>query len=130
MTVRTYPSGFYLGEYHTASVERKIDCSEADSVNITAMGNTSDVDFMFELGGIISGTVYESDAATPIADLIVYIYEDKCLEGSVIGATTNNLGEFTITGVPAGKFYIFASGNLSEYDGSKYSIVKGAYNAE
>ena len=61
----------YVREYYQETYRY----DEATLVSVTASVNTSDIDFTLDLGGTISGHVYQSDGATPIVDAVVVAFK-------------------------------------------------------
>jgi len=66
------------------------------------------------MGATISGTVYESDGITPVADATVYALYEPC-GGMMMGdlqiintGRTDDSGAYTISGLPEGDVYILA----------------------
>ena len=68
---------------------------------------TPDIDFSLELGGSISGTVYEADGVTPIGDADVWADSYDCCGGGE-GTRTAPDGTFTITGLAPGDYRVGA----------------------
>ena len=81
--------------------------------------NASGIDFTLELGGSVSGHVYESDGTTPITSNAWVNVEDPDTGVWLGGAGVNSDGSYTIYGIPAGDFRIRAQGDgyaLEFYD--------------
>jgi len=76
---------------------------EAWSVNVTVGSDTGGIDFTMEVGGTISGTVYEIDSITTIP----YVHVDACsMDDSFCnGAEADEFGEYTIMGLLPDKTY-------------------------
>lgn len=61
-----------------------------------------EADFELEIGGSISGTVYEADGVTPILDTPVIAVSEICVNG----ATTDNNGNYEIKNLREGNYVI------------------------
>ncbi len=68
----------------------------ATAVTVTAGATQSGIDFILAAGGTISGTVYESDGVTPVANLHVYAV-DFDTGAWMAGANTDANGYYTLT---------------------------------
>ncbi|HLC05478.1 MAG TPA: carboxypeptidase regulatory-like domain-containing protein [Anaerolineales bacterium] len=80
---------FYSGTY---------DWSAAARVTVVADGTSTGIDFTLEPGGRVSGTVYEADGVTPIANMSVNLQG----QGYGEGACTDASGHFSFDNVPYG----------------------------
>ena len=81
------------------------DWNEASRVEVTGGDTTSGIDFTLDAGGTISGTVYEADGETPVADADVWADSDECCGGGN-GARTATDGTYTISGLAAGDYRV------------------------
>ncbi|MBK8025501.1 MAG: carboxypeptidase regulatory-like domain-containing protein [Chloroflexi bacterium] len=99
---------------------RHSDWANAAVLTLTdAAPNQPNIDFTLELGGTISGHVYQSDGVTPvgaIASVDVTRYSDDSWVGS---APTDASGLFTIAGLTAGVYRV--RGNAPGYAFEFYS---------
>ncbi|MFN8564803.1 MAG: choice-of-anchor Q domain-containing protein [Anaerolineae bacterium] len=109
MAVNPNPDGSYTitgvtpGDYHLSMVggdyaqefydEAGAYGDHATAVTITAGVNTPNIDFTLDPGGEISGTVYESDGVTPIANQVV-------IENIWFGTCTDANGHYTLKNLP------------------------------
>jgi len=86
------------------------DCNLAQSIGVSSGGTVSGKDFELELGGSISGTVYESDGITPVTGVQIglrAVQGDPCGNQQHVGWTgTNPNGTYTFMGLPAGDIYL------------------------
>ena len=94
--------GFVFERY-----EETIDPDAAARVTVTAGSNTPDIDFTLELGGSVSGTVYEADGITPIPSISV-VAQATVADLTLAGTRSGEDGTYTIMGVPAGEVRVFA----------------------
>lgn len=65
-------------------------------IEVEAGKTTTDVNFALTKAGSISGTVYESDGATPVAEADIFAFGEKGGQGS---ATTGEDGTYAIIGL-------------------------------
>jgi hypothetical protein len=81
------------------------DCRIASGtpIAVTVGATTAGIDFSLDNGARISGRVIAEGAGTPLADVNVRAYQGDVMMG---GATTDTSGQFTIVGLPAGRFRI------------------------
>lgn len=88
------------------------NCELATVVSVIAGQQTSDTDFVLEAGGSVSGTVFEADGVTPIADMS--INPQIFSTGYTLGGTSTNAdGTYTLTGLPPGDYRIQACGRCA-----------------
>jgi len=104
-----YNSSNYVNEWHTGDTDPSDDdCSSAQSITTSETG----IDFHLDMGGSISGTIYQSDDSTPITDADIGVQlvpesENPCSSYMQAGwANTNFSGTYTFMGVPAGNYYL------------------------
>ncbi len=105
----------YIPEYWAdpASVQ---DCSAAQKISMTAGNTYSGKDFQLDIGGSISGTVFQDDGTTPLTgeNICVDVYRnDPCDDESwdrVGGGCLDTAdGTYSITGLPAGSYYLYTN---------------------
>jgi hypothetical protein len=92
------------------------DQSRADPVQVTALGETSGIDFYLAQAGSISGHVYEGDGTTPIAGASVYAFPTTG-DHLGVGANSQPDASYTIQGLPSRdyKVQVTASGHVSQF---------------
>jgi hypothetical protein len=80
------------------------NCDQAAAVEVTSGANTPNINFQLDLGGSISGHVYQQDETTPVAN--------ACINASLTAPEWTNVtgfcctgpdGVYTIYGIPAGQ---------------------------
>jgi len=96
----------YAEEYIWQYYDGVYDYSEATPVSVTMPDDTPNIDFTLDLGGTISGHVYQSDSTTPIEG--AWVYANLVDGGYVMGATTAPDGSYTITGLVTGQYRVRA----------------------
>ncbi|MFC2071924.1 carboxypeptidase regulatory-like domain-containing protein, partial [Chloroflexota bacterium] len=102
--IHAYDTGLpYATEYYN----NKYIKNNADPVTVTAEVNTPDINFTLELGGTISGTVYEADGVTPIYNVNMQAY-DATTEEVFVSTDTDSSGNYTLAGLPDGSYLIRA----------------------
>jgi len=85
-----------------------IDCEQAlGGVPVTAGQTTVDIDFSLETGVTISGRVTDT-SGNPIPNLWLQAFDNVCGGNWLGGASTNDQGYYTTSGIPAGDVYIEA----------------------
>ncbi|MFA4837134.1 MAG: carboxypeptidase-like regulatory domain-containing protein, partial [Dehalococcoidia bacterium] len=101
----------YIREYYNGVW----NSNEATQVSVTVEQNTIGIDFRLDLGGTISGYVYQADSVTPISGVFVSAYDPN---GGYDGYTwTASDGSYTIRGLPTGNYRVeaYADGYIREY---------------
>ena len=99
-----------------------------DATPITLLLGSRDatgVDFTLDLGGTISGYVYESDGVTPVAGE-VWINAQPTDGSDWIGAPVSGDGSYTIAGLPPGDYWLRAEG--ADYALEFYDEAGGSGN--
>ncbi|RLC03082.1 MAG: hypothetical protein DRI57_29470 [Deltaproteobacteria bacterium] len=86
------------------------DCSNAEPVTVQAGESVSDKNFQLNLGGTISGTVYQNDGVAAFTETSIYIdavSEDACGDSTIRSAYTDaSDGTYTILGLPPGAYHL------------------------
>lgn len=109
------------------------DYNQCMPVSVTAPETPSDINFVLEIGGSISGVVYSDGEAEPIPNVQVWVSRCDGISWWTCGATTNEQGEYTITGLPDGSYHVTtyhdfcASG--SGYIGEMYDDTHNEHDA-
>jgi len=124
-TVTTLRTGQYLvwasaGVYLTEYYDNVYDYDQATPVSVTMPDDTPNIDFTLDLGGTISGHVYQSDGTTPIEG--AEVYADLIDGGYGMWATSASDGSYTITGLVTGEYHVeaYAEGYVREYYDNVY----------
>ena len=101
----------YITEYYKDSYNYYL----ATPVVVTAPNMSLNINFTLDVGGSISGHVFQADGVTPISGAT--IYADSGLGYGNRAATTSGNGSYTITSLMTGnyKVYAYAAGYLTEY---------------
>ena len=105
----------YVKEFYDGTT----DYNSATLVVVTAGVTVTGTDFTLEVGGSISGTVYQSDGVTPIVNADVFAGRDGGGGGG--GTQTKNDGTYNIAGLAAGNYRVKVDtqGYVKEfYDGT------------
>jgi hypothetical protein len=77
-------------------------------VAVASPGTTGGIDFALSKGGGISGTVTSAALGSPIAQVLIEVYD---LAGvRVDSRLTNASGQFSVTGLESGTYFVRASG--------------------
>jgi len=103
--VMVYAQQGYLEKFY----DNTLMWDEASPVDVTETQNAYYIDFTLEMGGSISGTVFEADGTTPIPS----VHVDACSTDDTFcnGTETNEFGEYTITGLlPVKEYRVFIWG--------------------
>ena len=103
------------GEFY----DNTTDWHLAARVVVTAGQNTVNIDFSLARGGSISGTVYEADGVTPVADVDVWADSYDCCGGGE-GTRTAADGTYTIRRLTPGDYRVHARGSERSLAGEFY----------
>ncbi len=101
----------YIREFWGESASVR-DCSQAETVTVTAGQSYGGKDFQLEVGGSISGTLYESDGTTPIdgtsndIQIMAMAGSDPCNLQWVHSGFLNSDGTYIIEGLEQGSYYL------------------------
>ena len=96
-----------------------------DASSITLSFGAPDItgiNFTLMAGGTISGMVYRADGVTPLENLNVG------LDNMPIGTCTNENGEFTLEGIPAGTAVTIYAGSTNWCDGGPSNFLREWWN--
>jgi hypothetical protein len=102
------------------------DCNVAagDPILLTAPNTMAGIDFALSTGGSITGTVTDAGTGTGIPSLYVYA---RAVTGSGSFAsryaTTASDGTYTLSGLPAGRYYVVTLNYNSDYADEVYDDV-------
>ena len=96
------------------------DRSAAFRVTVTAGQATGSIDFVLQTGGSVSGTVYEADGVTPVANADVWAESYDCC-GVGNGTRTASDGTYAIEGLPPGAYRL-------QVDASDRGLVRQFYD--
>ncbi len=122
-TVRADKYG-YITEYY----KEKHNNSDADKVPVTAGENTSGIDIILDIGGVITGCIYQADGITPLSGVEVHaLCTDPDKHSMFTGKSAAN-GNYIIRGLESGQYqvYTFKKGYIQEYFDGKYCADKFA----
>ena len=117
-TIKGLASGNYQVQAQAEGFAREFypgttDENAATAVTVTVDGNTTGIDFTLDVGGTISGTVYEADGSTPVDGALVLAQPFSAAWpafGPTREATTNADGTYTIVGLAPGDHRVIALG--------------------
>ena len=104
--VQTQAEGF-VREFYPGTTDE----NAATAVTVTAGGNATGINFTLDVGGSISGTVYQADGTTPIGGAFVIAQTFSATWppfGPSREATTNSDGTYTIIGLAPGDHRLVA----------------------
>lgn len=74
------------------------------AIAVTVGATTPGRDFALDAGATLTGTVTSSTTSAPLANVTVFLVVSGNLQ---VGFNTNAAGGFTMTGLPAGSYYVF-----------------------
>jgi YD repeat-containing protein len=126
----------YIDEWWSAA-GNAFNCLQAGGVTLTAIENISSINFQLDAGGIISGTVYESDGVTPVTTpLIIEFYQYQTTSstgscGTPLVTYTNQAGDGSYRqALPAGKYYMQVNPTGTPYAFAWWAGTGGALSCE
>ena len=111
--------GTYAGQFY----DDTNDWDDADRVTVTASTTTSGIDFSLDAGGSISGTVYQSDGTTPLANVDVWANTYDCCGGGN-GTRTASDGTYTISGLSSDDYRVEVFANGQSFAGEFYNDTR------
>jgi hypothetical protein len=100
--------GFTNESIRLTAIDLDTSDSAEVSTQITRPGQHLDVDVVFIGSGTLVGRAFGADGVTPLAGAVVKVSSLTKI-GTVLGATTDASGAFSIAGIPAGNFTIEAA---------------------
>ncbi len=109
-------AGNYVDEYWADPLSVG-NCVSGEATAVTLGDEITGRNFQLDAGAAISGTVYESDGATPITDgLVNALIGDPCSPDCIGYGMITADGSYVIEGLPAGSYYLQteAEGNYSD----------------
>ena len=111
--VRTTNSAGYVDQLYAGRACPNGSCSVSTGtpVTVTAGATTSGTDFVLSSGGTIRGTVTRGGAPLAGATVSASTRTSSLVGGS---ATTDASGQYTITGLPPGTFFLLAQSSSTE----------------
>ncbi|MEK7353207.1 MAG: CARDB domain-containing protein, partial [Chloroflexota bacterium] len=117
--VRTFSSLSGL-TYADKWYNNKLVSTQANPVSVTVSTDTPNINFSLEVGGTISGRVYQSDNITPIAGAAITVYDYATLSGTLVrfgGATTAADGSYRTPNFSNGQYgvQVIASGYATQW---------------
>jgi hypothetical protein len=125
--------GLLPGEYYivahpdTGHVQKYydnvLDMQQADIIAITGTETITDINFALEIGGTVSGKVYEANGTTPIPNLHLFAQSHACGGFHLGGTNTDADGNYVLGGLPAGTVHLYACPGCNEQP-----FVDGFYN--
>ena len=99
-----------MGQFAWEYYDNVPNASSATAVTVVVSGVTTDTNFTLDVGGSISGVVYEADSSTPVALADVWVEVDGW--PGLGYAQTASDGTYRVGGLPAGNYRVRA-----EHDG-------------
>jgi hypothetical protein len=108
--VRTSNSQGFQDEYYNNVISQSV----ATPVGVALATNTLNIDFSLALGGSISGKVTRDSDGSGISGVTVNLLDGG--GSSVKSTSTSSSGAYTITGLPAGSYYVRTSNGLGFID--------------
>jgi len=115
-TVEGLPTGVYRVEIFNAPgyineyYQNTYLYSEATPVPVTAPGDTPSINFSLELGGSISGYVYEADGTTPIPGIVLHAISCNT---ALASTSTGSDGHYVLGSLPSGSYSVLACASLT-----------------
>ncbi|MDM8551367.1 carboxypeptidase regulatory-like domain-containing protein [Desulfobacterales bacterium HSG2] len=98
-------NGKYAGKWWNSG-GGTADCSEAATVTVVTGETTSGINFSLTENGMISGKITATGDDQPISDVCVYV-RDLCGEDIYGQGTTDTDGNYLISGIRPGDYYVF-----------------------
>jgi protocatechuate 3,4-dioxygenase beta subunit len=92
------------------------DPDQAQNITVNGGQTTPSANFQLDIGGTISGAVFESNGIDSIENLHVYVVSDACNGNWYGGANTDAFGNYTITGIPPGTVNVSACPDCNNQD--------------
>jgi len=113
------------------------DCDTAESITLSSGEDLTDIEFQLDLGGSISGTVFDSTGEITVTGVEMWVHAlrgETCHEwqpGQYYAAINPEDGTYTIMAVPAGTYYL-RTDNLgqSNYVNEWWASSNSTYECE
>ena len=117
--VQTFNDSGYVDEYY----DNVANQGTARFVNVTEWANTPNINFSLVNGGSISGRLTrESDGGPVSFQTGVYVYDTNWNYAGSGGPTIYSNGNYVVSGLPAGSYYVKTSG-YQDYIDEYYNNV-------
>ncbi len=129
--LQTYAYEPYLTEWWASPNSMPL-CGNAQPIVLASGDALTNMNFQLDPGAIITGTVFESDGTTPVADGgRIYAYSgDPCTSGLIQWGRINvDTGAYSINGLGTGEYYIQAQA-YGDYLGVWWAEPKSALSCE
>lgn len=94
--------------------------AEATTVTVKANQAVSDVNFMLEKGGIISGNVYDKQGNPSIQSVMLTLYSQQDINSPVAVRFTDPNDAFMFQGLDAGVYYLYMKPSNKKYSEQFY----------
>ncbi len=116
------PGDYWLRGVHTGYLEAVLGSRRPDTkgtmLRLKAGATLLELQLKLTRASIITGKVID-DSGEPVVQALVEAYKPVWLHGHLeynqSGGRTNDSGEFRITGLPAGRYYLYASSDEAPY---------------
>jgi hypothetical protein len=95
----------YVDEIYDNLVAAGQTITSATPIAVTAGATHSGVDFALSQGGTITGTVTDAVTSAPIAGITVQVLNSRGA-GGIRSINTDGSGVYTLTGLPAGSYFV------------------------
>lgn len=101
----------YTDAWWTNTGESTRNCANAELLVLKEGAVPADIDFQLDLGGVISGTLFQADGTTSVLgeDLLVEVYsgnpcgENRRIKSQMIGVYNS---EYSISGLASGEYFV------------------------
>jgi hypothetical protein len=119
---RTFNSSGFIEELYDDITCAGGSCSRTAGtpISVTAGSTTGHINFALTPGGSISGTVTSASTGVPISGLNVQVYASSGV--FVLSANTDGSGVYTVSGLPAGTYFVRTS-NSSGFIATLYNNI-------
>jgi hypothetical protein len=120
---QTVNSGFIDQLYNGIVCVGICDVTTGTPISVTLGSTTGNINFTLQAGGFISGKVVDANDNSPVNTNVQAFDGNGNLAGS---GHTNNAGPYTMSGLPAGTYYVRTT-NTASYIDQLYSGIQCAF---